>query len=299
MDYVALAHSLFAYALALNVTAPTLPAFREKRQSDDWQLQWYVFANTFTVRCAPIVAMSPTSGLGLALSRLAASVSAQLALAPPMPLLHLGKVYPAHEDSALSLALRDYNVAVPALQGALDTIAAAQAVAAPDKELIRQQFQLFLDIHFPVHLIALPPALSCAYGTLVWVVRIYLRSLFQDEHFSPLPLTPSSLPLDLSSVASFLLPFADALPQISCISDVTPLAVALRALVRAGFEVSYQPSSDVTMISSEREATPATVVLMQSLRTHYDDAVAEMLQDDDTSGSKLMYGLGTWRRPVP
>ena len=92
MDYVALAHSLFTYALALNVTAPTLPAFREKRQSDDWQLQWYVFANTFTVRCAPIVAMSPASGLGLALSRLAASVSVQLALASPMPQLHLGKV---------------------------------------------------------------------------------------------------------------------------------------------------------------------------------------------------------------
>ena len=35
MDYVALAHSLFAYALALDVTAPVLPAFREKRQSDD------------------------------------------------------------------------------------------------------------------------------------------------------------------------------------------------------------------------------------------------------------------------
>ena len=75
--------------------------------------------------------------------------------------------------------------------------------------------------------------------------------------------------------------------------------MALRALVRAGFEVSYQPKLDVTMISSGREATPATVVLMQNLRTHYDDTVAEMLQDDDTSGTKLMYGLGTWRRPEP
>ena len=72
MDYVALAHSLFAYALALDVTAPVLPAFREKRQSDDWQLHWYVFANTFTVRCAHVVALSPASGLGLALTRLAA-----------------------------------------------------------------------------------------------------------------------------------------------------------------------------------------------------------------------------------
>jgi len=246
--------------------------------------------------------MSPTSGLGLALSRLAASVSARLALAPRMPLLRLGRVYPAHADSALSLALRDYNVAVPALQGALGIIAAAQAVAAPDKELIRLQFQLFLDIHFPVHLVYLPPALSCAYGTLVWVVRIYLRSLFQDEHFSPLPLIPSSLPLDLSSVASFLLPFADALPQISCISDVTPLAVALRAFVRAGFAAPFQPASDVTMVSSEREAVPSTAVPMQALRTHYDDAVAETLQDDDTSGTEchsLILTGRSWHRTKP
>ena len=59
--------------------------------------------------------MSPASGLGLALARLAASITMQLALAPPLPQLQLRNVYPQHSDSALSRALQDYAVAVPAL----------------------------------------------------------------------------------------------------------------------------------------------------------------------------------------
>ena len=256
LDYETLVNTIFAYALTLDFSGPTLAQARPQPKSADWHTAWYSFVKVYTTGCSHVVSIGPSSGLGLILTRLRASIEAKLRLSPPLATLRLEVARPMPLGSPLLQALRDVPRADAALQGALDTFPIARGAAEQDPDAIRQQFSVFLDCSLPTHLIVLPPALHTAYCTLAWVARVYMHTLFPDVPAMPSSITlpPSSLPLDFSAVALFVLPFAAELARVTDVADGTPLAVAYRNFVRAGFNVDY-PGIDITEVSSSGEAS--------------------------------------------